>query len=239
MARWGVKDVMEVMLKAWPVDLTEHAVDLLLQFGRVAKFEAGSVIARQGSASKGLHILLAGQADVTVLRPSGKELIINILRLGQPYSFLHIYHPDPHSSNLVARTSCEVLIVPTGDWLRITDTCPELKDAVISIIAMRLGGALEALTFSNLNSGIARLAHRLLIHVLQNRTVDATGLVSSAFEVTLTQAHLASMISLSRQRTNALLQQLQECGALQLEYGRIRINDINTLRKVIAESESQ
>jgi CRP-like cAMP-binding protein len=232
-----IQDLMEVMRLVWPGTFSEQTAGLLLSRGRIVNYEPQAIIVRQGSVAKGLHIILQGEADVTVLRPSGKELVINILGPGQGYSFLHIYHPDPHSSSMVARTHCQVLTVAKHEWLLTTEECPELKDAVIAIISTRLRGALEELTFSNLHSGLARLAHRLLVHVLQNRKPDLATQVGSGLELALTQAHLATLLGLSRQRTHALLHQLEQRKALQLKYGRIEMIDLEALRQVIADNE--
>lgn len=234
---WGTKDLLSVMSKAWPSQFSERAAELLLSRGRVVKYEPGTVIASQGSASKGLHIVLDGLAEVTSLRTSGKEMVITIIGPGQAYSFLHIYHPGPHSSSLVAYTTCQLLTVAKQDWLSITEGCPEIKDAVIAIISARLRAALEELSFSSLNSGLGRLSHRLLNHVLQNFTQDAAGRPRNEYEVALTQSHLAAMISLSRQRTHALLHQLEQRKAVRLNYGRITVIDLDALRQVITDSE--
>jgi CRP/FNR family cyclic AMP-dependent transcriptional regulator len=234
-----IQDLMAVMRLAWPGPFSEQTAGLLLARGRIVLYEPQAIIVRQGSVAKGLHIILQGQADVTVLRPSGKELVINILGPGQAYSFVHIYHPDPHSSSMVARTHCQVLTVSKHEWLLTTEECPELKDAVISIISSRLRGALEELTFSNLHSGLARLAHRLLVHVLQNPRPDFAAQAGAGREVALTQAHLATLLGLSRQRTHALLHQLEQRKALQLKYGRIEVIDLDALRQVIADSEAE
>jgi CRP/FNR family cyclic AMP-dependent transcriptional regulator len=235
---WTPSDVLSVMRLAWPGPLSERAAQLLLARGRVAKYKARTVIARQGSAPKGLHIILDGQAEVTALRPSGKEMLINILGPGQGYSFLHIYHPDPHSSGLVARTGCQVLTVARHEWLVTTEECPELKDAVIAILSSRLRATLEELTFSSLNSGLGRLAHRLLTHVQQTLKPDGAARPKQGYEVALTQAHLAAMISFSRQRTHALLHELEVRQAVRLHYGRITVVDLDALRRVIAQSEA-
>jgi len=235
---WTPSDVLSVMRLAWPGPLSERAAQLLLARGRVAKYKARTVIARQGSAPKGLHIILDGQAEVTALRPSGKEMLINILGPGQGYSFLHIYHPDPHSSGLVARTGCQVLTVARHEWLVTTEECPELKDAVIAILSSRLRATLEELTFSSLNSGLGRLAHRLLTHVQQNLKPDGAARPKQGYQVALTQAHLAAMISFSRQRTHALLHELEVRQAVRLHYGRITVVDLDALRRVIAQSEA-
>jgi CRP-like cAMP-binding protein len=239
MHAWSIKDLQSVMRPAWPGQISEQAAGRLLACGRILSFSPGSLIVRQGSPPKGLHILLEGQADVTALRPSGKEMVINILGPGQGYSFLHVYHPDPHTSSLVARSQCQVLTVATRNWLAIAQECPELKDAVIAIISARLRGAIEELTFSALHTGLARLAHRLLVHVLQSQQIDFSGLAERGFEVALTQLQLASLVGLSRQRTHALLHQLEQRKALRLSYGRITVHDLGALRQVIADSEGQ
>ncbi len=238
MAPWGPNDVLSVMQLAWPGPLSQRAAELLLARGRVVKYKRGTVIARQGSTPKGLHIILDGQAEVTALRPSGKEMLINIMGPGQGYSFLHIYHPDPHSSSLVARTVCQVLTVGKEEWLLTTEECPELKNAVIAILSSRLRATLEELTFSSLNSGLGRLAHRLLTHVVQSVKPAAADRPKQGYEVALTQAHLAAMISLSRQRTHALLHELEERQAVRLNYGRITVIDLDALSRVIADSEA-
>lgn len=234
-----IQNLMEVMRLVWPGEFSEQTAGLLLSRGRIVNYEPQAIIVRQGSETKGLHIILKGEADVTVLRPSGKELVINILGPGQAYSFVHIYHPDPHSSSMVARTHCQVLTVSKHEWLLTTEECPELKDAVISIISSRLRGALEELTFSNLHSGLARLAHRLLVYVLQNPMSDSAVKGGAGLVVAHTQAHLATLLGLSRQRTHALLHQLEQRKALQLKYGRIEVIDLDALRQVIADSEAE
>jgi CRP/FNR family cyclic AMP-dependent transcriptional regulator len=239
MKAWSTQNLMAVMRLAWPGSISEQTAGLLLARGRVVDYDPRAMIARQGSPAKGLHIILEGQAEVTVIRPSGKEMVINILGPGQGYSFLHVYHPDPHSSSMVAKTHCQVLTVAKRDWLMTTEECPELKDAVIAIISTRLRGALEELTFSNLHSGLARLAHRLLVHVLQSRRPDHSVSAGAGYEVALTQAHLATLVGLSRQRTHALLHQLEQRSALELKYGRIEVIDLDALRQVIADSEAQ
>ena len=139
---------------------------------------------------------------------------------------------------MVARTHCQVLTVAKPAWLLTTDECPELKDAVIAILSARLRAALEGLSFSSLNSGLSRLAHRLLIHVMQNFKQDAAGRPRYGYEVALTQAQLAAMINFSRQRTHALLHELEQRQAVSLSYGRIRVVDLDALRRIVVDSET-
>lgn len=240
MKKWDAQALLSVMQPAWPVALPESTASLLLQRGRVACFKTGDVISRQGNAAKSLHVLLSGQAHVVMLRPSGKEFVITILGPGDGYSFLHIYHPIPHISSLVARENCEVLILSKHSWLQTADECPELKDAVISILSHRLRSALDMLEFSNMTTGLACVAHRLLAYVRHAAPIESPDPIAAPhFEVPLTQATLASMLSLSRQRTNALLHQLEDEGAITLQYGKILVLDLAILRKIIVQNEPE
>lgn len=228
------------MQPMWPAPLSLQATTLLLQRGHVATFKPGAEIASQGAASKGLYIVLAGQAQVAVLSPSGRETIRTVLGPGEGYSFLHLYHPAPHSSSLVAREHCEVLTVPKQAWLEIADRCTELKDAVISIVTHRLRLALEAVEFNHSATGIARLAHRLLWHIRKTPAADAPdGATPPHFDVQLTQADLAKMLNLSRQRTSALLHQLEQQGVITLQYGGLRVHKLASLRAIIARHDTE
>ena len=114
------EELLALMQPVWSVELTDRAIALLIERGRKIHYKLGDVIVRQGDRSKGLHIILKGQAEVVVLRPSGKELVINILGPGQGYSFLHLYHSEPHSSSLIARNHCEILTIDKKQWLQTT-----------------------------------------------------------------------------------------------------------------------
>lgn len=222
------------MQPAWPAKLSVHAATLLLQRGRITKFKSGAVIVRQGSPSRAMYILLTGQAQVVSLRSTGREFMRGVLGPGEGYSFLHVYHADPHSSSLVSRGACEVLIVPRQAWLETTDECSELKDAVISIVTHRLRLALDTIELNNFSSGIARLAHRLLWYIRKTPTFDSPDPTGQPhFEVRLTQTDLAKMLSLSRQRTSALLHQLERAGVVTLKYGCLLVKDLESLRKII------
>lgn len=226
------------MQAAWPAPLTVRATTLLLERGRLVRYQRGEAIARQGEVAGSMYILLEGQADVVVVRPSGREFVLYILGPGEGYSFLHIYHQIPRTSSLVARTRCQLLVLPRQMWLQTADECPELKDAVISVLCHRMRSVTDVLEFSNMAPAIARLAHRLVLHVRRVAPMDAPDPIAQPhFEVAVTQATLASMLSLSRQRTHALLHQLEATGAIQLSYGRILVCDLAILRRIMAESE--
>ena len=235
---WTPQNLLTVMQPVWPVKLSVQAATLLLQRGRITKFKSGAVIVRQGSSSGAMHILLVGQAQVVSLRSSGRELMRVVLGPGEAYSFLHVYHRDPHSSSLVSRGTCEVLIVSRQAWLETADECSELKDAAISIVTHRLRLALDVIEFNNFSTGIARLAHRLLWHIRKTPTFDSPDPTGQPhFDVRLTQADLAKMLSLSRQRTSALLHQLEQKGVITLKYGHLLVKDLESLRKIIASND--
>lgn len=235
---WTPASLMAVIQPMWPGQISEKSVLLLLERGSIAKFKPGDVVARQGSSSKGLHILLTGQAEVVSLRASGREQMRYILGPGEGFSFLHLYHPDPHTSSLIAREACEVLIISKSAWLKTTDECPELKDAVISIVTHRLRLALETIEISSFATGLVRLAHRLLWHIRKTPIIDSPDPTPQTyFDVQLSQTDLARMLSLSRQRTSALLHQLEEQGIITLQYRHILVHDLASLRKVIASND--
>jgi CRP-like cAMP-binding protein len=75
----------------------------------------------------------------------------------------------------------------------------------------------------------ARLAHRLLMIAEGYGEIDPPRRV-----LQLPQEQLASMLSLSRQTTNQILNDLQGQGIVNLKYGEIEILDAERLRALAA-----
>ena len=224
------------MQPMWFGRVSERAANLLFERGRIVKFKSGAVIVDQGSQAKSFYILLTGQAIIVSLGAAGHEFTRNSLGPGEGYSFMHLYHSDPHSSTLTARSACEVLILSKEDWLKIADACTELKDAVIGIVTHRFRLALEVIDLANSSSSLGRLAHRLLWHVRKTPALNVPDPSGEPYiAVQISQTEIAKMLGVSRQRTNALIQQLEQTGAIAQGYGHILIKDLGLLRKVIAD----
>ena len=89
----------------------------------------------------------------------------------------------------------------------------------------RLGQFIGAREIDRMNDPDARVARSLaaLFHPLLYPGVGQV--------LRITQQELGYLVGLSRQRVNEALKTLQRCGAIRIEYGGVRVLDLDTLRR--------
>ena len=236
---WDDKALIAVMQHAWPVPVSSDTARLLLARGQIQRVQTAEVIVHQGDVPRGIVIMLEGSAAVTGVNTGGREFILSIIGPGEGYAFVPCYTQTPDTTSLVAREPVTALIVPTEIWRAISDERPDLKDAVIGVMCRRFRWMTDSLEFRSMAPAIAALAHRLYRYAEQIAPDEfARRATDARIEVNLSQSALASMLSLSRQRTHQLLHKLEKDGAVSLAYGRIVLRNLVVLRQVMDTTDA-
>ena len=131
---------------------------------------------------------------------------------------------EPYRYNVQALRKSHVAGVPvaTFDWL--LDHSLGFNRFVMSQLNERLGQFIAARETDRLNSPDLRVARHLaaLFHPLLSPNVDGV--------LRITQQELAYMVGLSRQRVNEALTTLAALGWIRVEYGGVRLLDLQALR---------
>ncbi len=227
------------MQHAWPVPVSAETAQLLMLHGQVRRLHSAEVLVRQGQVPRGIIIVLEGTAAVTGVNASGREFILSIIGPGEGYGFVPCYTQTPDTTSVFAREPMLALIVPINIWCRISDERPDLKDAVIGVMCRRMRWMTDSLEFRSMAPAIAALAHRLYRYAEQMSPDEFAKCATDAnIEVKLSQSALASMLSLSRQRTHQLLHKLEKDGAVSLAYGRIVLRNLAVLRQVMDTTDA-
>ena len=231
---WDETTLLAVMRHAWPVPIAPKTARLLLARGQILRRDAGGIVVRQGDVPQGIVIMLEGTAAAMGVNAAGREFMLSVICPGDGYGFVPCYSQTPDTTSLVARERMAALVVPIGTWIQISDECTDLKDAVIAVMCRRMRWMTDSLEFRSMAPAIAALAHRLYRYAQQVAPeVFAANSTDAQIEARLSQSALASMLSLSRQRTHQLLHKLEKDGAISLAYGRIVIRDIPALRRIM------
>ncbi len=237
---WDEQALLSAMEHAWPEPIARETARLLLHHGQIRRLQADEVLIRQGEVPHGIVIMLEGTAAVTGVNTSGREFILSIIGPGEGYGFVPCYTETPDTTSVVARETMAALVVPIDTWRKISDAQPDLKDAVIAVMCRRMRWMTDSLEFRSMAPAIAALAHRLYHYVEQMAPNEFSRQSTNAhIEVKLSQSALASMLSLSRQRTHQLLHKMENSGALSLAYGRIVVRNLAVLRAFMDTEETE
>ncbi|MEK7346419.1 MAG: Crp/Fnr family transcriptional regulator [Pseudomonadota bacterium] len=236
---WNAQDLLAAMAHAWPEPVSAETARLLLAHGQIQRLKTGEVMIHQGEVPHGIIIMLEGLAAVTGVNAAGREFILSLIGPGEGYGFVPCYTETPDTTSVVAHEAMAALVVPIDTWRKISDIQPDLKDGIIAVMCRRMRWMTDNLEFRSMAPAIATLAHRLYRYAEQMEpdafAQQATG---AHIEVKLSQSALASMLSLSRQRTHQLLHTLEKEGAVSLSYGRIVVRNLAVLRQFMDTTDA-
>lgn len=189
------------------------------------QLEKGNVLFLQSDPSETAYVVFHGKVSIVLNSPDGREMVINEMQEGDLFGELGILTKKSRSTSAIARTKCELLVIPSRALRKVIDSEPQLAMRLLEITAERLqmsGKRESALAFLDAQ---ARLA-RLLLELEQQEQEKGY--------VTISQDELAQRTGLIRQTVAKALGKWRRAGWLITGRGRILILN----RKALEELET-
>ena len=211
----------------WFSHLPVSLQDSLLAAARVRRLSPGQRLFKRGDPPCGLYAVLEGSVRIGAVSEQGKEALLSLVESPHWFGEICLFDGRPRTHDAFGLGQCVLLHIPQTVLLTLLDEQPAYWRQLALLMSQKL-----RLTFINLEQlslmpTAARLAHRLLMIAEGYGEIDPPRRV-----LQLPQEQLASMLSLSRQTTNQILQDLQGQGIVNLKYGEIEILDAQRLRKL-------
>jgi CRP-like cAMP-binding protein len=209
----------------WFSHLPGFLQDSLLTAARVRKLASGQRLFKRGDPPCGLYAVLEGSVRIGAVSGQGKEALLSLVEAPHWFGEICLFDGQPRTHDAFALSHCVLLHIPQSALLALLDSQPEYWRQLALLMSQKLRLAFISLEQLSLLPAPARLAHRLLMIAEGYGEIDPPRRV-----LQLPQEQLASMLSLSRQTTNQILNELQSQGILALKYGEIEIVDAERLR---------
>jgi len=198
----------------------ERALDAL----QVGEAEAGDYVCRFGRPVTFWFGLVDGLLKMTNDDSSGPAITFTGVAPGGWFGEGTVLKHEQYRYNIQAlrRSLIAGLPVDTFDWL--LDHSIGFNRFVMHQLNERLGQFIAAREVDRLTSPDLRVARNLaaLFHPLLSPNVGGI--------LRITQQELAYLVGLSRQRVNEALRTLQARGWIRIEYGGLRVLDLQALR---------
>ncbi len=209
----------------WLRQLTGDERERVIADLRVVSAEAGEYVCRVGRAPTYWFGLIDGLLKMS----NDSELGIPITFTGVPpggwFGEGTVLKREPYRYNIQAlrRSLIAGITVETFHWL-LEHSLPFTR-FVMNQLNERLGQFIAAREIDRLNDPDVRVARSLaaLFHPVLYPGVGEV--------LRITQQELAYLVGLSRQRVNESLAALQAAGAIRVEYGGVRVMDLERLRR--------
>lgn len=209
----------------WLADHPEGLAELLVAEGVLRRHEAGAWLQAEGDEEAGVTVLVEGTAEMFGRAANQRDVCLAHLKSGASWGQTPHFGGGPRLTTVICAEPSLVLHLSDQALRRVAHTRPDIWQAVMGLLYLQLGLAMQWTTDLLALNPRERIATRLL-------TMMRAGAPSEVFHIS--QQSLAEMVGLTRKTVNLHLSALQQEGAIKLEYGRIRVLDAARLQRVLA-----
>lgn len=211
----------------WFAGLPAALQDLILDRSILRNYARGQAIQVEDAPAPGLVAVLDGQVALLRRVGDGEEALIHVGGPGFWFGEIAV-HFDKAVVTGIAQASVRTLVLPKGEFDRIVEDEPRYFAAFAHTVFERFRIMLRYYAESVRLSPDYRLRLRLASLADLRRGEKATP--GRTVLLDLSQAELAEIVGLSRQRLNSRLKALEKQGWIELSPRRIRVLDPNGLR---------
>jgi len=218
-ARWDELDTIPWLRTLTPAEREQAAQNM-----RVVEVEPGETICRIGRPVTFWFGVVDGLLKMSNDRPDGMPITFAGLPPGGWFGEGTVLKHEPYRYNVQAlrRSIVAGITVDMFDWL--LDHSIAFNRFVMQQLNERLGQFIAAREIDRLTHPDERVARNLaaLFHPVLYPGVGEM--------LRITQEELGYLVGLSRQRVNQALRALQAAGVIRIEYGGVRVLDLDALR---------
>lgn len=191
----------------------------------VQQVAAGSIIERKGELAQAWIGVLAGLVKVSVGNAEGKVASLTGVPAGGWIGEGSLLKREVRKYDIVALRESVVARLPaaTFDWL--LDTSIPFNRYLLHQLNERVAQFIGKAEYDRLLDPDARVA-RCLAELFNPLLYPGMGM-----RLTITQEEVGYLARVSRQRANQALRKLEEAGLLNVEYGAVRVLDLDGLKR--------
>jgi len=190
-------------------DLADHT--------QLLSFEEDEVIFLEGQPCLGLYILESGRVKIFKYSQAGREMIINVLNTGDSFNEVPVFDQGVNPANVAAVLDTQVWLIEARALRTLIAQHPRAAQQIIINLSQNLRMLLDKVAELSFYTVTARLAHLLL----ELPTDQLAGKGSER----ITQDDLAARIGTVREVVARSLKELENYGAIHVEWGKITVLD--------------
>jgi len=208
----------------WLAYLSSHEKDQAVSSMRAATAQAGEVLCRIGKPPTYWFGVIDGLLKMSNDNSAGPPITFTGVPPGAWFGEGTLLKREPYRYNIQALRPSTVVGLPIDSFHELLDTSLAFNRFVLRQLNERLGQFIAAVEIDRLNDTDSRVA-RGLAAMFHPVLYPGVGQV-----LRITQQELGYVVGLSRQRVNEALKGLQDIGLIRIEYGGVRVLDLEKLR---------
>jgi CRP-like cAMP-binding protein len=184
------------------------------------RFKRSENLVVAGTKSNTLFVILSGKASVVVANPSGKELVLATLGVGDCIGEMSLLDNEPHSASVIAETQIDALALSREGFNSCILHNAQMAVSVMRGLVMRLRKANQKIASLALFSVFGRVARYVLDMAEEGE--DGRLVVKKK----ISHAAIAREVGASREMVSKALKEFESQGFIRkLEDGTLGITE--------------
>jgi CRP-like cAMP-binding protein len=208
--------------------MPERALDDLVKFSSVARFEPHRLIFSKGDPGDCLYGILAGRVRIYSTSPEGAEIMLNVMEQGELFGEIALLDGSTRTASAAAMEQVDLLRIHRAHFLPYLKANPDLIVAMLTLLCQRLRWTTSVIEDAAFLTFPARLAKRLLVLAEHYRRPQ-----EDEITVPLSQHDLGSMVGAGRESINKQLALWRSAGIVETGRGAIVIRNCGALRALV------
>jgi CRP/FNR family transcriptional regulator, cyclic AMP receptor protein len=204
----------------WYRSLPTELQQRILAASRIRDFDKGEVIALEGAQPAGMSAVVSGEVKLVRQPRPGEESLLFICEPGFWFGEYAVLTNEKTLVSAIAKTRVRLLILPKREFDRIVEEEPRYYRHFAALGLEHAATFLKAFTHASSLEPEARLRGQLAVLSLLKRGEDNA---DAPVELPYSQSELASIIGVSRQTINQLMQTLAAQGLIEMGFRRVRV----------------
>ena len=208
----------------------DRALEVAASVVQRRRFEADTVLFREGDEGEALYILSRGMVKLSKVDLEGHEKTLAILKTPEFFGEMALLSDARRSATAVTINQTEVLMMFENDFQKLLTTYPTISLNVTTTLTDRLGGMndeAQVLSYKDAQGRVAYVLLRLHHNGLVEFTDDGRTLVR------LTHQDLASLAGTSRETVTRALKTLEGEGVISTRPKEVYLDDPEGLEEIL------
>ncbi len=176
------------------------------------RFRKGQSLYQQGESSDLVFIIVSGRVGITMLRPDGQELLIDIVGAGALCGEGAAFDQLPRFSSAKVLETSDVLCVAAAELCALMGCNPGLAALVVHTIALK-----QRVLAQRLSQVTSAMPERQITELFAQIAGPGTS------PIMLTHQQIADLLGLSRITVTRAMQRLRRDGAVRCQRGRYEL----------------
>src|SRR6201995_1433044 len=212
-----------VILKMNPMfaDLGSDELSRISNLCHTQHLTSGEVLFQKGDAGDALFGVRRGQVRIETGASDGSRLTLNFMGPGDLFGEVAVLDGQDRTADATAGETCELFVLRRDDFLTFLEREPKVAVKLIMLLCQRIRWMSERMEESVLQPLPVRLARRLCALASDHGS-----------EVHISQEQLGVVVGAARESVNRQLQLWRKDGILDLQRGRILLQNMGKLTAV-------